>query len=168
MEEKIKQYVISRYGFDHGPKNQIRMEKIMAELTVKYREKQRNGIDEDSAFRNAISEFEESEQKEALRRTWVHRAVWNIMLLLSFLFLLLALIVRLTDWEAAWFYSGKLWDVSLVNISFFVTLAFQIVSVVLETAVLVKYKNKMNILFVIIPAGLLVLSGLIMAVMLIG
>lgn len=168
MEEKIKKYVISRYGFDHGPKNQIRMEKITAELTAKFREKLGNGIDENLAFSDVTCEFEESEQKEALRRTPIHRAVWNIMLLLSFLFLLLALIVRLTDWEAAWFYSGKLWDVRLVNISFFATLAFQIVSVVLETAVLVKFKNRMNILFVIIPAGLLVLNVLVMAVMLVG
>lgn len=168
MEEKIKQYVISQYGFDHGPKNQIRMERITAELTAKYREKLANGVDENLAFRDVTSEFEESEQKEALRRTWVHRGVWNIMMLLSFLFLLLALIVRLTDWEAAWLYSGKLWDVKLVNILFFVTTAFQIVSVTLETAVLIKFKNRMNILFVIIPAGLFILNCLVMAVTLVG
>ncbi len=168
MEEKIRKYVFSRYGFDHGPKNQIRMERITAELNSKCREKLAKGEDEDSAFRNATRELEESEQTEALRRTPIHRMIWSIMLMLSFLFLLLALIVRLTDWEAEWFFSGRFWDVNLVNISFFTTLAFQIVSVALETTVLVNHKNQLNILFVIIPAGLLVLNGLVMAVMLVG
>ncbi|HBP25873.1 MAG TPA: hypothetical protein DD618_02855 [Acholeplasmatales bacterium] len=109
MEEKIKKYVHSRYGFDHGPKNQIRMEKITAVMLSKCREKMANGEDEDAAFRNLIDEFEESEQTEVLRRTPIHRIVWNAMLMLSFLFLLLVLIVRLTDWEAELLFSGQLW-----------------------------------------------------------
>jgi len=56
----------------------------------------------------------------------------------------------------------------LVNIFFFITLTIQSISAALETAVLVKFKNRMNILFVIIPAGLLVLNILVMAAMLVG